>query len=261
MIYTPEDSLVSRYGGRVFSLRPVVQCITNIVTVNDCANALLAVGASPTMAHHPEEMADFASITDALVLNMGATESLEAMHIAGAAASSRRHPVVIDPVGCAGSAWRRRQCLSLIDEVHPALIRGNAAEIRALLLHRNTGRGVDDTAAEEKSVPDICAALARNTGAIVIASGAVDYISDGTKVLAVPGGSPLMARITGSGCMLSSLLGAYMAAEVSPESAWACCRRMALAGEAAAKKTAECGGGTGTFHIALMDALTAPELM
>ena len=76
MIFTPDDSLVSHYGNRVFALRPVVQCITNIVTVNDCANALLAVGASPTMAHHPEEMADFAVITDALVLNMGATESI-----------------------------------------------------------------------------------------------------------------------------------------------------------------------------------------
>jgi hypothetical protein len=107
MIFTPDDSLVSRYGNRVFALRPVVQCITNIVTVNDCANALLAVGASPTMAHHPEEMADFAAITDALVLNMGATESIEAMRIAGKAASSLGHPIIIDPVGCAGSPWRR----------------------------------------------------------------------------------------------------------------------------------------------------------
>ncbi|MBO6268118.1 MAG: hydroxyethylthiazole kinase, partial [Clostridium sp.] len=213
MIFTPDDSLVSRYGNRVFALRPVVQCITNIVTVNDCANALLAVGASPTMAHHPEEMADFAAITDALVLNMGATESIEAMRIAGKAASSLGHPIIIDPVGCAGSPWRRSVCLSLINEAHPTVIRGNVSEIRALLTDKNSGRGVDDRSPESIPVPELCAALSEKTGAIVIASGATDYISDGKRVLAVHGGSPLMARITGTGCMLSALLGAFLAAE------------------------------------------------
>ncbi len=257
-MYTiPDDSLVIRYREKVLSLHPVVQCITNIVTVNDCANALLAIGASPTMAHHPGEMEDFAAITDALVLNMGATESFEAMKIAGAAASRLRHPVVVDPVGCAGSPFRRSMCLSVTEAFPPALIRGNAAEIRALLLDRNTGRGVDSSAPGSSSgVPEACASLARKTGAIVIATGATDYISDGTDILAVPGGSPLMSRITGAGCMLSSMLGAYMAAETSAESAWACCRNMALAAERAAEKTASLGGGTGTFHISLMDALT-----
>ena len=259
MIFTPDDSLVSHYGNRVFALRPVVQCITNIVTVNDCANALLAVGASPTMAHHPEEMADFAAITDALVLNMGATESIEAMRIAGKAASSLGHPIIIDPVGCAGSPWRRSVCLSLINETHPTVIRGNVSEIRALLTDKNSGRGVDDRSPESIPVPELCTALSEKTGAIVIASGATDYISDGKKILAVHGGSPLMARITGTGCMLSALLGAFLAAEVSAESAWACCRTMALAGEAAEHTTDARGGGTGTFHIALLDALTVRD--
>ena len=107
--------------------RPVVQCITNIVTVNDCANALLAIGGSPTMAHHPEEMADFAAVSDALVCNMGATESLDAMMAAGMASKNGR-PVVIDPVGCASSAFRRGKCLELIKAVQPSCIRGNAAK-------------------------------------------------------------------------------------------------------------------------------------
>ena len=122
----------------------MVQCITNIVTVNDCANALLAIGASPTMAHHPDEMEDFSRFCDALVCNMGATENLEAMMAAGLYAADLGHPVVIDPVGCAGSGFRREECLALIDAVKPACIRGNAAEIRALVKNCNTGRGVDD---------------------------------------------------------------------------------------------------------------------
>jgi hydroxyethylthiazole kinase-like sugar kinase family protein len=109
----------------------VVQCITNIVTVNDCANALLAIGASPTMAHHPLEREDFAKICDALVCNMGATESLDAMGKAVIEAGRRGHPVVVDPVGCAGSPFRREQCIHLMRTASLSCIRGNAAELTA----------------------------------------------------------------------------------------------------------------------------------
>ena len=235
--------------------RPVVQCITNIVTVNDCANALLAIGGSPTMAHHPEEMADFAAVSDALVCNMGATESLDAMMAAGMASKNGR-PVVIDPVGCASSAFRRGKCLELIKAVQPSCIRGNAAEIKALATDHNTGRGVDDLEAETPDAARSAMDLARKTGAIVVASGETDYIADEIRLYEVKGGTAWMSRVTGTGCMLSSLLGAFLAVENSALSAAACCAMMNTCAEKALAETAGRQGGTGTFHICLMDALS-----
>lgn len=269
-----------RLRAQVEKRRPVVQCITNIVTVNDCANALLAIGASPTMAHHPGEMADFAAVSDALVCNMGATESLEAMMAAGLAAQEslgsakgdrqdgntkkERRPIVIDPVGCASSSFRRGKCLELIKAVHPACIRGNAAEIRALAVDHDTGRGVDDLEAAGSrhgsiSISDNASAvveLSRKTGAIVVASGETDYISDGIRVFEVRGGTAWMSRVTGTGCMLSSLLGAFLAIENSALSAAACCSMMKAGAEQALEETIRRQGGTGTFHICLIDALS-----
>lgn len=267
--------------------RPVVQCITNIVTVNDCANALLAIGGSPTMAHHPLEMEDFAKICDALVCNMGATESLEAMEKAAVEAGRRGHPIVVDPVGCAGSPFRREQCIHLMRTAPLSCIRGNAAEIRALAENCNTGRGVDDRELEVRSsepepgrrfsgpstnpgeeknqenrpcgssdVERDITALARQTGAIVIATGPVDRIGDGERILEVGGGTPMLANITGSGCMLSAMLGAFMAVDRSAESAAACCAMMKSCGEQADRWTRKAGRGTGTFHMALLDALS-----
>ena len=260
--------LLSRIRGR----RPVVQCITNLVTAGDCANALLAVGASPTMAHHPGEMEEFAALTDALVLNMGATESLDAMFRAGRCGN---RPVVIDPVGCAGSGFRREKCLELIRGVRPACIRGNAAEIRALAVDHNTGRGVDDPGSARPETPETAGAaecallLSKKTGAIVIATGPADCVAFDGHVTEIRGGSPLFAGITGSGCMLSALLGAFLAVDCSAKSAAACCELMARCGEAAEKWAArDCADlvfpsgrrpdapGYGSFHRRLFDALS-----
>ena len=264
---------VSRLKMEILRRHPVVQCITNIVTVNDCANALLAVGASPTMAHHPEEMEEFAAVCDALVCNMGATESLEAMMAAGKAdTAGASRPVVIDPVGCATSAFRRRKCLELIDAVHPACIRGNGAEIRALVTDHRTARGVDDLFLQEKTESPAdkngqsgaeisedqpssdfslseetvrCARqLSRMTGAIVIASGETDYVVCGDRVYSVRGGSAWMTRVTGTGCMLSVLLGAFLSVENSALSAAACCGMMNVCAERAQEHTAAEHGGT-----------------
>lgn len=237
--------------------RPVVQCITNIVTVNDCANALLAIGASPTMAHHIQEMEDFAKISDALVCNMGATESLEAMEAAGKA--SKKRPVVIDPVGCASSSFRRDKCLDLIKTVHPACIRGNAAEIRALVTDRNTAKGVDDVSGSTKG-RRYAQILSDLTGSIVIASGETDYAAFHDEVIPVTGGSVWLTRITGSGCMLSSMLGAFLSVENSLISAAACCHMMARCAEEAEKRTLAEKSGTGTFHIRLIDELSTYDL-
>ena len=255
---TERAAAIRAYLEQIRAGRPVVQCITNIVTVNDCANALLAVGASPTMAHHPREMEDFAALCDSLVCNLGATESLDAMKAAAVLAKKSGHPAVLDPVGCAGSQFRRGQALEILAGGGITCIRGNAAEIRALAEHCNTGRGVDDMEAgeNEKHVMHDVSLLARETGAIVIASGETDYVGDGESILEVHGGSPMMGRITGSGCMLSAVLGAFLAAECSVRSAAACCALFKDCGEQAEKWTREAGRGTGTFHIAFLDALS-----
>ena len=167
-----------------------------------------------------------------------------------------KRPIVIDPVGCASSAFRRGKCLELIKAVQPSCIRGNAAEIRALATDHDTGRGVDDLEAETPHAARSAMDLARKTGAIVVASGEIDYVTDGIRLYEVKGGTAWMSRVTGTGCMLSSLLGAFLALENSALSAAACCAMMNACAEKALEETVRRQGGTGTFHICLMDALS-----
>ncbi len=242
--------------------KPLVHCITNMVTVNDCANILLAAGASPTMAHHPLEVEEVTKNCRSLVLNMGATEYLDAMFAAGKCALRLGHPIVLDPVGVAGSTFRRNSCLDLLKETRPMCIRGNFSEIKALLLRGQTGAGVDECqegameGGQLETSMEIVQELAKAYNTIVIASGKTDLISDGTITYAVSNGTRLMARITGSGCMSSALLGAFLAVDTSVEAAAACCIVMGLCGERAKQRTMEKQGGTGTFHVELLDAIS-----
>ncbi len=247
--------------------RPLVHCITNIVTVNDCANILLAAGASPTMAHHPSEVEEVTAGCRSLVLNLGATESVEAMKRAARKASELGHPIVIDPVGVSGSSWRRELCAQVMREAAGTFscIRGNLSEIKALAANQGTAVGVDAAQSDRmqaqtlQEAADTVRELAAGTGAIVIASGQTDLVSDGKCVYAVRNGSPLMARITGSGCMSSALLGAFLSAEQSLEAAAASCVVMGIAGELAEQRTRQQKGGTGTFRTCLLDAVSMLE--
>ena len=175
--------------------RPVIHCITNAVTVNDCANILLAAGASPTMAHHPLEVEEITEGAAALVCNLGAIADFEAMEKAGKKADEMGHAIVLDPVGISGSTYRRMQCQTLIKEIHPTCIRGNYSEIRALLKDCNTVTGVD---ASDKSVDvESMKQYAKAQKTILIASGAVDVITDGGEVFECRRGHEMMAHITG----------------------------------------------------------------
>ena len=241
--------------------RPIIHCITNAVTVNDCANILLAAGASPTMAHHPLEVEEITEGTAALVCNMGAIDNYEAMEKAGLRASKLGHAIVVDPVGVSGSSYRRGKCLELIDAIHPTCIRGNYSEIRALLDHRSTMAGVDASpldagGAKQEDLMHAMQHYATEKKRILIASGATDIITDGNITCLCENGDPLMASITGSGCMSSVLLGAFLSVEKSLFSAVASCVFMGIAGELAAKKTSECNGGTMTFGNMLIDAIS-----
>lgn len=242
--------------------RPVIHCITNVITINDCANILLAAGASPTMAHHPLEAAEVTEGCRSLVCNLGATENFEAILTAGKRASQILHPVVLDPVGVSGSSFRRGLCFELMGQVKPSCIRGNLSEIKALATDSRTTAGVD--AAKEDTIQgdslEDHAVLVRNfaarCGTIVIASGETDLISDGITVYAVHNGSKIMSKITGSGCMASSLLGAFLSVRNSMESAVSACAVMGICGELAGRRNRELRGGTGTYRTQLIDAVS-----
>ena len=242
---------------------PLVQCITNMVTVNDCANVLLAAGASATMAHHPLEVAEAVAGVHALVLNLGAVGDRVAMRIAGREANRLGVPVVFDPVAAGFTGLRRETARKLLEEIRFAVIRGNASEILALAEDREGGSGVDVAAADtvtESGLPraaELAQTLSRRTGAVVVLSGAVDVVADGRQALFLRNGSPTMARITGSGCMLSALTGAFCGAcpDKPFEAAAAAAASIALAGERAEELRLQKGSGNATFRIDLIDSV------
>lgn len=247
---------VMRLVKKIVEKRPVIHCITNIVTVNDCANILLAIGASPIMAHHKDEVAEITRGTSALVCNMGATEDFEAMINAGKVASSLGHPIVIDPVGVSGSTYRREKCNELIEMVQATCIRGNYNEILALIEDRNTAVGVDATL---KNSDNLLAKkmeeYAKQKSVILVASGAVDIITDGYNTEYVERGNPMMAMITGTGCMSTAVQAAFLSVEKSLEASVNACSYIGMAGEIAAKKTIENDAGTMTFKNFFIDEI------
>ena len=195
--------------------KPLVQCITNFVTVNDCANIILASGGSPTMASHPLEVEEAVAGVQALVCNLGAIEKLESMVLAGKEANRIGKPVILDPVGAGGTKLRRDAVNQLLKEVHFSVIRGNASEIRYLAGQQSTGSGVDVSSLDEITEENLSATvsmaeeLAGKLYTVIAISGKVDVISDGKRSCVLRNGCATMARITGSGCMLTSLIGAF----------------------------------------------------
>lgn len=183
--------------GAVRERAPLVQCITNFVTVNDCANILLAAGASPTMAHDIREVEEAVAGVQALVLNLGAIGDVEAMLLAGKRANQLGIPVVLDPVAAGVTSLRREACRRLLAELRFTVIRGNASEIRALALGAEGGSGVDVSAGDavtEENLSrgvELCRRLAKSTGAVTALSGQVDILSDGTQTVLIRGGVPL----------------------------------------------------------------------
>lgn len=258
---TAEQKKTEAFAEKIASLyqeiqnrRPLVQCITNAVTVNDCANILLAAGASPTMAHHSLEAAEIAAGCDALVCNFGAIADYEAMEKAALTAGKLGHPIMIDPVGVSGSTYRRTKCLELIETTTVSCIRGNYSEIAALIKNGSTVVGVD--AMQRQIDTQAMQDYAKKNRLFLWASGETDILTDGDRLWYCKNGDPLMARITGSGCMSSALLGAFLSVENSLESVMACCAFVGLAGELAAEKTAMLQGGTMTFRLQFIDTIS-----
>ena len=253
-----EKQKIEDFSIKIREQRPLVHCITNHVTVNDCANILLAVGASPTMAHHPLEVEEITQGCHSLVCNLGATDDYEAMLIAVSAAGKAGHPIVLDPVGVGASTFRREQCWKMINTSQISCIRGNLSEIRALSENQTTAAGVDaqeDTQTlEEKD--KLVMEFSKRVGSIVVVSGEVDIVSDGVQCVHIMTGSPMMAKVTGCGCMSSALIGAYLAVENSMEAVVVACTMMGRCGELAEQSTKEMRGGTMTFRMQLIDEMS-----
>ena len=242
---------------------PLVQCITNFVTVNDCANIILAAGGSPSMADHPAEVEEAVGGAAALVCNLGAIGNVEAMVLGGRRANQLGVPVVLDPVAAGGTQLRRDAAKRLLQEVRFAAIRGNASEIRSLAGEAVTGSGVDvsalDAITEENLSEGIALAkdLAQRTGAVIAISGVLDVISDGERTCVLRNGCATMARVTGSGCMVTSMMGAYCGA-MQEDPFTAACTAMAamgVAGELAEAQRIEKGAGNATFRTDMIDAI------
>lgn len=246
----------------VRSRKPLVQCITNFVTVNDCANMLLASGGSPTMAEHPLEVEEAVCGVQALVCNMGAVEKVDAMILAGKEANRLGKPVILDPVGAGGTQLRRDAVKRLLEEVRFTVIRGNASEIRYLAGRNTTGSGVDVSAPDEinednlSAAVTMAAALAEKLGTVIAISGKIDVISNGRESCVLRNGCAAMARITGSGCMLTALIGAFCGAYEEPFlAACAAVAAMGISGEIAEEKRLQNGTGNATFRNDLIDAV------
>ena len=242
---------------------PLVQCITNFVTVNDCANIILAAGGSPSMADDVREAAEAVRGSAALVCNLGAIAAVDAMVPAGKAANELGKPVVLDPVAAGNTALRRQESGRLLAGVKFAAIRGNASEIRALARGELTGSGVDvsgEDAVSDATLPrtvKTARLLAKQTGAVVAVSGPIDVVTDGGQTILLRNGCATMARITGSGCMLTSLLGAFCGADPGHpfEAACAAIAAMGVAGDLAEERRLRNGTGNATFRTDLIDAV------
>ena len=237
--------------GRVRETRPLVHNITNWVVTNIAANITLAFGASPVMAHAREEAREMVRHAGALVLNIGTlTPALvEAMLEAGRAANERGVPVILDPVGAGATPLRTESALRILEEVKVDILRGNAGEVGILAGAGGKVQGVDAVGG-----PADGAALARTAaqrfGLVAAVTGKTDYVSDGTRVIAVHNGHPLLTAVTGTGCMASSVVGAFRAVE--GDAVWAAASALGCYGYAA-ELAAGRSQGPGSFQAALFD--------
>ena len=250
---TISNDVLSAAIAAVRTKSPLVHSITNYVVMNNSANALLSIGASPVMAHWKDEMEEMTAIAGALVINIGTldTEWIEGMKAAGIAASRRGTPIVLDPVGAGATSQRTNAAWEIINLCHPTIIRGNGSEIMALVDADVKSKGVDSSASSDDAL-SAAKKLAADTGAVVVISGETDYITNGNDVYTVEGGDPIMTSVTGLGCTATALTGAFAAVEPDPMvAATAAMAVMSLAGERAAVNAR----GNGSMQMHFLDEL------
>ena len=234
--------------------KPLVHQITNYVVMNETANATLALGALPVMAHAPQEVAEMAAAAGALVLNIGTLSEpwIHGMRLAGAAANRAGVPIVLDPVGAGATSYRTQTARRLLDELEIAVVRGNTAEIATLAGQEAEIRGVESVGAA--AGPELAETAARTLGCVAAVTGPVDHVSDGERHYAIANGHELLGTVTGTGCMATAMTGCFLAVERDALKAAA---EALVAFGVAAENAAAGAKGPGSFHVALYDALAA----
>ena len=256
--------MLKEYLENVKKVRPLVHNITNYVTVNDVANALLACGGSPIMSDEEMDVEDITSICGGLNINIGTLNqrTIESMFIAGKKANKLNHPVLLDPVGAGASKLRTKTAKDLVKELKFSVIRGNISEIKTLYIGSGTTKGVDadvlDMITEDNlaKTAEMAKELSKTTNSVIVITGPIDIIADSTKAYAVHNGHPMMSSITGTGCQLSALITAYIIANpdnVLEASLSAVCL-MGVAGEIAYERLTE-KDGNATYRNYLIDAI------
>ena len=243
---------------------PLVHNITNYVTVNDCANALLACGGSPIMADDVEDAKDITAICTALNIKIGTLNknTIPAMLEAGKTADSLGHPVILDPVGAGASKLRTETAKMLIENINFSVIRGNISEIKALALGEGNTKGVDADVADAVSdetlmnVVEFAKKFSLQTGAVIAITGAIDIVANNEKAYVIRNGHPMMSKITGTGCMLSAITGAYIGANPGNlfEATAAAVCVMGLCGEIAYKRLSANDGNL-TYRNYIIDEI------
>lgn len=252
-----DKRIVRDLFSKVKSNGPLVHHLTNVVTVNDCANVTLAIGGSPVMATSIEEVADMASLADALVINLGTIHRkvYESMVVAGRVANEKGIPVIMDPVGVGATSFRTEKAQDFLNKVKVSIIRGNATEIYALIGGASQTRGVDAGEITDISKSELAFKAARQLNATVVISGEHDIICDGERQTIVENGDIWLTKISGTGCMTASLIASF--AGVTDDyfhAAVAGMSTMSLAGENAKKALAK-ADGIATYRMKLMDEI------
>lgn len=267
-----EKELLNRIDTNLKNIKEknaLTHCITNSVTINDCANAVLAIGGSPFMAEDAEELEEVVTIADVLVINIGklSKSQIESMKISAKTANETNTPIILDPVGVGVTELRNRTTMDLIENYDITAIRGNISEIKAIaklsgvLDESNTAKGVDvnadDIITEEnlKANGDLICELADKLDTVILASGPLDILSDGEITVVIDNGDDMMPLITGSGCMLSSIVGSCIGGSSPFEGSLVAILAMNIAGEKARAKVDANDEGTGSFRAYLIDYL------
>ena len=234
--------------------KPLVHQITNYVVMNETANATLALGALPVMAHAVEEVEELASVAGALVLNIGtlSRDWIEAMLLAAGAANRVGVPVVLDPVGAGATKLRTETAKRILGEREIAVVRGNAAEVATLAGREAQIRGVESIGASDSGA-DLAKFAAAELGCVVAVTGPVDHVSNGERVLAIANGHELLGTVSGTGCMSTAITGCFLA--VAPQQPLEAAAEALVAFGVAGEDAAQDAKGPGTFHARLYDAL------
>lgn len=252
--------------GNVKQNPQLIHCITNYVTVNDVANAILASGNSPIMAEDKNEVEDITSICNALCINIGTLNerTIESMLIAGKKANLLGHPVILDPVGAGASKLRTDTTFKLLNNVKFSVIRGNISEIKTIYAGSGTTKGVDADISEavtEENLDEVVQFvkdLSLRLSAVIVITGAIDIVAGTDKVYIIRNGHPLMSKITGTGCMLSGLISGYVSANIDNivEAVAAAVAIMGLSGELGYKVIIEKNGGTSSLRTSIIDEIS-----